>query len=52
MSIYRNPAYMEARNELIDKIGLEEFHLINIMTDTDKIKALTTFINRTGRLQG
>ena len=50
--IFVCPAYMEARNELIDKIGLEEFHLTNIMTDADKMKALTTFINRTGRLRG
>jgi ribonuclease HI len=50
--IFACPAHAEARNELIENIGLEEFHLLNIMSDVDKMKALTTFINRSGRLRG
>ena len=49
--IFICPAHTEARNDLIDRIGIDEFHLINIMSDADKIKALITFINRTGRLR-
>ena len=50
--IFICPAYTEARNELIDNIRLDKFHLINIMSNINKMKALTTFINRTGRLWG
>ena len=45
-------AYSEARNELIDKISLNQFHLSNMMKDTNRLKALTTYINRTGRFRG
>ena len=44
-------AYNEAREQLTEKIGRDNFHLPNIMENTDRTKALTTFINRTGRLR-
>ena len=49
--IFDCQAHYEARNELINKIGLNYFHLSDIMADTDRLKALTTFINRTGRFK-
>jgi ribonuclease HI/endonuclease/exonuclease/phosphatase family metal-dependent hydrolase len=50
--IFVCPAHDEARNELIAKIGIDKFHLPSIMSDIDRMKALTTFINRSGRLRG
>ena len=41
-----------AREELIAKIGINNLHLSDIMAHTDRMKALVTFINRTGRLRG
>jgi hypothetical protein len=49
--IFDCQAHTEARNELTDEIGLEQFHLPNIMSDVNRIKALTTFINRSGRFR-
>ena len=45
------PAHNEARNELIDKIGIDNFHLPEIMSDTNRMKLLTTFINRSRRFR-
>jgi hypothetical protein len=45
------PAHEEARNQLTNKIGINHFTLKDIMAETNRMKALTTFINRTGRLQ-
>jgi hypothetical protein len=50
--IFACPAHAEARNELIEKIGLDKFHLLSIMSEIDRMKALTTFINRSGRFRG
>ena len=44
------PAHNEARTELIAKIGQSHLKLSLIMKDTDHMKSLVTFINRTGRL--
>ena len=45
------PAHEEARNQLTNKIGINHLTLKDIMADINRMKALTTFINRTGRLQ-
>jgi ribonuclease HI len=44
-------AYDEARNELIEKIDRRNFSISKMMKSTDRMKALVTFINRTGRLK-
>jgi ribonuclease HI len=49
--IFDCPAYVEERRELIRKIGRDHFHLPDIMSEVTRMKALTTFINRTGRLR-
>ena len=49
--VFDCPSYTDARNELIEDIGREEFHLSNIMFNTDRMKALIHFINRTGRFR-
>ena len=49
--IFDCPSHTDARNELIEDIGREEFHLSNIMFNTDRMKALINFINRTGRFR-
>ena len=49
--VFDCPSYTDARNELIEDIGREEFHLSNIMFNTDRMKALINFINRTGRFR-
>ena len=49
--IFECPPYEEARNALIAKIEINNFHLPEIMTNADRMKALTTFINRTKRLK-
>ena len=49
--VFDCPAYVVARNELTNKIGLNHLNLKDIMADTNRMKALITFINRTGRLQ-
>jgi hypothetical protein len=45
------PAHNIARHELIDTIGHDNFHLAEIMLEVDRMKALTTYINRTRRLR-
>jgi ribonuclease HI len=47
--VFECEAYNEARNELIEEIGLDQFHFPNIMSDINRMKALTTFVNRSGR---
>jgi hypothetical protein len=49
--VFDCPAYVAARNELTNKIGFNHLNFKDIMADTNRIKALITFINRTGRLQ-
>src|ERR1700678_198148 len=49
--VFDCPAHVAARNELTNKIGLNHFSFKDIMADTNRMKALITFINRTGRLQ-
>ena len=49
--IFDCPAHAVARGELIDKIGRAHFRLQDIMSDVNRMKALTTFINRTGRFR-
>ena len=44
-------AYDEARRDLIAKIGRSSLSLSKIMKNTDKMKALVTYINRTGRFK-
>jgi hypothetical protein len=44
-------AYTEARNELKEEIGIDQFHFPNIMSNVDRMKKLITFINRTGRFR-
>ena len=50
--IFDCPAHEEAREELVQKIGRNHFNLPDIMAETNSLKALTTFINRTGRFGG
>ena len=45
------PAHNIARGELIDTIGINNFHLAEIMLDVDRMKALVKFINRTRRFR-
>lgn len=45
------PAHNIARDELSTKIDKLHFSLSDLMTDTDHMKALTTYINRTGRFR-
>ena len=47
--IFGCPAFTEAREELTDKIGLDYFNFPDIMSEVNRMKALTTFINRSGR---
>ena len=49
--IFDCTAHNVARDRLIQKIGRNHFHLAGMMSDTDRMKALTTYINRTGRLR-
>ena len=44
-------AYTAARNKVIEKIGISQFHLPSIISKATNIKALTLYINRTGRLK-
>jgi len=48
--IFECPAHEAARSELAAKIGNIHFQLSDLMTDTDRMKALVAFVNRTGRL--
>ena len=49
--LFDSPAHHDAREDLVNKIGRHRFHLSDIMSDTDRMKALVTYINRTGRLR-
>lgn len=49
--IFICPAYIQAREELIAKIGENNFYLSKIMSNTDYMEVLITFINRTGRFK-
>ena len=49
--LFECQAHAVYREELIDKIGIQQFHLPNIMKDANRIKHLVTFINRTGRFK-
>jgi hypothetical protein len=45
------PAYGIAREELIAEIGFDNFHLAEIMRNTEHMKALIKYINRTRRFR-
>ena len=49
--IFDCTAHTAARDELIHKIGRDRFRLADILSNTVRIKALTTYINRTGRFR-
>ena len=49
--IFECPAHSIYRNELIAKTGRRHFNLPDIMSSTDYIKALVTYVHRTGRLR-
>ena len=50
--IFDCPAHHEAREDLVNKIGRNQFQLSDIMSDTNRMKALvSTYIIRTGRLR-
>ena len=49
--IFDCPAHDVARRELINKIGRAHLQLQDIMSEVNRMKALTTFINRTGRFR-
>ena len=44
-------AYTDIREELTEKIGINQFHLPIIMNNATNMKALMTYINRTGRFK-
>ena len=48
--IFECTTYNEAREHLIDKIGRNNSDSSNIMLNSDRMKALATYIYRTGRL--
>ena len=49
--IFECQAHTEARQDLIAKIGRSRFTIPKIMKNTDYMKALVTYINRTGRFE-
>ena len=49
--LFECQSYDEERDELIEKIGRSQLSLAKIMKNTDNIKALATFVNRTGRFK-
>ena len=49
--IFECPAHIQARQELVIKIGRSHFQIAKIMKVTDHIKALVTYINCTGRFR-
>jgi hypothetical protein len=49
--LFECQAHDEARRDLIAKIGRSHLSLIKIMKSTDHMKALVTYINRTGRFK-
>ena len=44
--IFDCAAHIEARNELVKEIGLNHFHFPDIMSNVNRMRALTTYINR------
>jgi hypothetical protein len=44
-------AHTAARHEMTRKIGRDNLNLLGILSNANRIKALTTYINRTGRLK-
>ena len=44
-------AHIEARKELVKVIGRNRFHFPDILSNVNRMKALTTFINRSERLR-
>jgi hypothetical protein len=49
--IFECSTYEQERDTLKEKIGLRHFNLRSIMSNTDHMKALATFLNKTGRLR-
>jgi hypothetical protein len=49
--IFDCPAFDIAREELIEDIGFDNFHLAEMMRNTDHMKALIKYINRTRRFR-
>jgi ribonuclease HI len=49
--LFECQAYDEARHALIDKIGRSQLSLTKIMKNANHMKALVTYINRTGRFK-
>jgi ribonuclease HI len=49
--IFECEAFREDRKQLIKKITRRRFNLKDIMADTDRMRALATFINKTERLK-
>ena len=45
------PAYAQEREELVNKIGRSHLNLRDIMSNTDRMLALASFIHKTGRLK-
>lgn len=50
--LFESKAYGAEREELIGKISRSHLNLRDIMSNTDRMTALASFINRTGRLKG
>ena len=48
--LFECPAHDRHRQELIAKIGRRRLNLFDIMSNTDDMKALVTYINKTGRM--
>ena len=49
--LFECAAYEEARNDLANKIGRDNLNLLKIMKNTDHIRKLVSFVNRTGRFK-
>jgi hypothetical protein len=47
--IFDCPRYEDIRNDMIEEISIEHFSLSDIMSDINRMKTLTAFINRSGR---
>jgi ribonuclease HI len=49
--LFECPSFSQEREELVDKITRSHLNLKDIMLSTDHMRALATFVNRTGRLK-
>jgi ribonuclease HI len=49
--LFECEAHEEARQELTAKVGRRHLSLLKLMKNTDRMKALVTFINRSGRFK-